>query len=289
MIPIADVVLYHGPGCSDGWASAWLAHRYGGVPAENLIPVSYGQPPPDLTGQRVLIVDFSYKRSVMLDIVRQAASVVVLDHHESAEKELEGLAIECLKMGLKPPHIGFDMTHSGAMLMWRWLSYAPPPAIVTYVEDRDLWKWKLFESKAINAAIRSYPIDLKVWDRLNAEIGDKGGFPRLVNEGKAILRYQDEVVAQHVGHAVETTIAGHKVLAVNATVLFSEIAGELARGRPFGAAFFIRKDGKRVYSLRSDENGQNVSLIAAVFGGGGHMRSAGFETDQEYHFADQKV
>ena len=70
----------------------------------------------------------------------------------------------------------------------------------------------------------------------------------------------------------------HKILAVNATVLFSEIAGELAKDRPFGACYFDRQDGKRQWSLRSSgENGLDVAEIAKAHGGGGHKNAAGFE------------
>jgi nanoRNase/pAp phosphatase (c-di-AMP/oligoRNAs hydrolase) len=70
---------------------------------------------------------------------------------------------------------------------------------------------------------------------------------------------------------------GHKVRVVNATVLFSEIAGELAEDSPFGACYFDRHDGKRQWSLRSRDGGVDVSEIAKAHGGGGHKNAAGFE------------
>ena len=51
----------------------------------------------------------------------------------------------------------------------------------------------------------------------------------------------------------------------------------LAQGRPFSATFFIRADGKRVWSLRSREGGIDVSVIAKAHGGGGHAQAAGFQ------------
>jgi nanoRNase/pAp phosphatase (c-di-AMP/oligoRNAs hydrolase) len=69
---------------------------------------------------------------------------------------------------------------------------------------------------------------------------------------------------------------GHKVLAVNATCLMSEIGERLAQGRPFGATYFVREDGKRVWSLRSCEGGIDVSDVARRRGGGGHRAAAGF-------------
>lgn len=81
----------------------------------------------------------------------------------------------------------------------------------------------------------------------------------------------------HIRHARDVEMAGHRIKAVNATVLFSEIAGELAKGAPFGACYFDRFDGKRQWSLRSDPDGVDVSAIALSRGGGGHKHAAGFE------------
>lgn len=56
-----------------------------------------------------------------------------------------------------------------------------------------------------------------------------------------------------------------------------DIAGELAKERPFGACYFDRQDGKRQWSLRSRDGGADVSEIAKRHGGGGHAQAAGFE------------
>jgi oligoribonuclease NrnB/cAMP/cGMP phosphodiesterase (DHH superfamily) len=102
----------------------------------------------------------------------------------------------------------------------------------------------------------------------------------LISEGLAILRYQDEVAKSHYSKPIKVRIAGHDVLMVNATTMFSEVAGELAKGYPFGVAWFQRQDGKYQFSLRSTEAGVDVSLVAKSFGGGGHKNAAGFEVKQ---------
>lgn len=103
-------------------------------------------------------------------------------------------------------------------------------------------------------------------------------FATLVLEGAAILKYQAEQVARHVKHAVEIELDGYRVLAVNATTLQSEIGEALAEGRPFGATWFVRGDGRKVWSLRSrGPSGIDVSEVARKMGGGGHPNAAGFE------------
>jgi nanoRNase/pAp phosphatase (c-di-AMP/oligoRNAs hydrolase) len=98
-----------------------------------------------------------------------------------------------------------------------------------------------------------------------------------IDAGSAILRREAQIVDDHVRNAAEREMAGHKILCVNATTLFSEVAGELAKDRPFGACYFDRADGKRQWSLRSRNGGVDVSEIAKAHGGGGHRNAAGFE------------
>lgn len=260
------LVIYHA-NCADGFAAAWVAHRHLGDGADYQ-PANYGEPPPDVTGRDVYVLDFSYKRPVMLEVVEKAKSVVVLDHHKTAKAELEGL-----------PCATFDMEKSGGRLAWEhFFPGKVSPWLVDYTEDRDLWRWKLPHSREISAAIASHPYDFDLWDRWAMNVNGGNATPTLLaEEGRAILRYQSQQVESQVKNATEVELAGHKVLAVNATHLTSEIAGKLAEGKPFGACYFIRGDGKKVWSLRSRDGGIDVSEIAKAKGGGGHRNAAGFE------------
>ncbi len=275
------LVIYHGGGCADGWASAWLMKR--AHPDAELHAANYGDEPPDVRDREVYIVDFSWPRSQMLRIVEQCkGNLTVLDHHKTAQKELELFCEECYSTnatGQQPPldripTVTFDMKKSGAMLTWDFLakSHNVVPWVVQYVQDRDLWEWKLPMSKEINANLRSYPQTMEAWNSLLER--DPAVF---AVEGAAILRDQAVTIATHVKNAWEIELAGHKVLCVNATTLISEIAGELASGMPFGCSFFDKGNGQRIWSLRSREGGIDVSEIAKQFGGGGHKAAAGFQ------------
>lgn len=274
------MVLYHA-GCADGFCAAWVARK--AIPNAEFVPVQYGQEPPDVKGRHVFLLDFSYKRPVMLAIAGAAASLTVLDHHKTAQKELEGFAVECgTFFALRSPTVVFDMDKSGGRLAWDHFNPAhhPRPWLVDYTEDRDLWRWKLDWSKEISACIASYDFSFEQWDRW-AMIGPGcGAWDMLVTEGSAILRWQEKVVRSHVKVAGEIEMDGHKVLAVNTTVLHSEIGEVLAQGRAFGATWFDRNDGVRVWSLRSREGGIDVSEVAKKRGGGGHRQAAGFQVPQ---------
>lgn len=279
------LVIYHA-GCWDGFCAAWVARKALGEC--DFHAAHYGTEPPDVTGRQVFILDFSYPRNVMVQIVGSAAWTCVIDHHKTAEQELRRLD-EVLAPDLT---VVFDMEKSGGRLAWEYFwdwrfnhldvmarpfcapvrrDLAPWP--VDYTEDRDLWRHALEGTEEINAALRSYPLDFELWDQLE----QKDPRSTLYYEGKVIRRTERQIVETHLRHARQIDMDGHQIKAVNATVLFSEIAGELAKGAPFGACYFDRFDGKRQWSLRSDDNGLDVSLIAKAHGGGGHQHAAGFE------------
>lgn len=288
------LVIYHA-NCWDGFCAAWLARKaFGEIDAH---PANYGTSPPDVSGRVVYVLDFSYPREVMNRIASDARRMVVLDHHKTAMAALDGL--DEPESGID---VWFDMEKSGGRLAWEWfwlfrfadlsvmerpftipVRFDLPPWLVTYTEDRDLWRHALPETEAINAALRSYPLDFDLWDQFE----QKDPISTLAYEGRAIRRREQQIVADHVRNArIEpfSLLVGGPVAAddlrvpiVNATTMFSEIAGELAKGHPFAACYFDRQDGKRQWSLRSTDDGADVSEIAKAHGGGGHTHAAGFE------------
>lgn len=270
------LVIYHA-GCWDGFCAAWVARMaLGEVEA---VPAHYGTEPPSVDGREVYVLDFSYPVEVMAEMASRSSAFTVLDHHKTAERaiaDLEAMFITHNMAGRA--RYGVDV--SGARMAWEFFAQVggwqgmKAPWLVDYTEDRDLWRHALPDSQNINAALRSYPLDFKLWDEFHGAVGQREMFKR---EGEAIRRTERQIVESHVRHARDVEMDGHRVRVVNATVLFSEIAGELAKGRPFGACYFDRFDGKRQWSLRSDEHGVDVAAIAKAHGGGGHARASGYE------------
>lgn len=258
------LVIYHA-NCWDGFCAAWIAReRFGTI---DVHPAHYKSEPPDVAGRTVYVLDFSYPRETLERMHAEAASLLVIDHHATARDALAGL-----------PYCVFDMEHSGGRLTWDHFfgadEIAARPWLVDYTEDRDLWKHAMPHSREINAALRSWPLDFATWDRLESE-----SLETMATQGEAILRAESQIVASHTRNASRMPLAGYDVPVVNATTLFSEIAGKLAVGEPFGVCYFDRQDGKRQWSLRSAPDGVDVSAIAKSFGGGGHKHAAGFETE----------
>lgn len=279
-----NVLVYHG-GCNDGFTAAWLFWLVYGDSVE-YVPMTHGQQVDvePFRGKNVVFVDFSLKRPEM-DLIAEAAEwLVVLDHHESAEKELSGME-----------GVVFDMKKSGAMLAWEWLHINGFPmterkggspqwlrnaaTLVEYVQDRDLWAMALRNTDAVAAFMRSIPHEFIEWSIACTSINAK--FDVVVSKGEAILNMWAIEIEKHLRGVIEVKVGDHVVPCVNATTLHSEIAGELCKGKPFGAVYFDTKDN-RTWSLRSDQNGVNVAEIAALYGGGGHRHAAGFRSDKTF-------
>lgn len=258
--------IYHG-GCDDGFGSAFLVNHFLNGEADFHHGI-YQAEPPDCEGRDVLIVDFSYKRPVMQEIIAKANSVTVLDHHKSAEAELGPLLADRQLGGM------FDMERSGVGLTWDWFCSTPEalPWLFQYIQDRDLWRKQMPDGDYIIMALRSHPQDFGVWRRIL-----DAGPEALLTEGKAIHRYYRTIVDALKENAVRATIGGVGVPVVNSPYHFaSELAGELAEGEPFAACYWNHAHGT-TYSLRSRDDGMDVSEIAAQYGGGGHRGAAGFK------------
>lgn len=280
------LVIYHG-GCWDGLAAAWAIRKM--EPDAEFRPAYHGNEPPDLkdfVGRRVYVVDFSYPRDVCDTINDVAESLIVLDHHKTAEKELRGA-----------PYAVFDENKSGGRLAWEHLCEKDikalrgeyrTPWLIDYTEDRDLWRWRLPDSHEINAWLRSYPLDFSVFDTVEKLDHREDLWRIAVAEGKAIIRFSEGLAQAKVKQSetlivsVPSGVPDWPTLwrVANCTALVSETAQKLAEHATLGCVWFEKPDGSRVYSLRSTrESGCDVSKVAEFFGGGGHKHAAGFTFD----------
>lgn len=253
------ICIYHG-NCADGFAAAWVVRRALGTIAFHA--GVYQNPPPDVSGKRVVVVDFSYKRPVMEKMIAEADSVLVLDHHKTAEEDLRGL-----------PGVVFDMNKSGATLAWdHFFPADTPPKLLAHIEDRDLWRFALPRTREIQASLFSFPYDFDEWDRL-MEVDPND----LAKDGAAIERKHHKDVAELVAaYRYRMKIGGYDVPVANLPYTLTSDAGHLmAIGEPFAACYWDTPEG-RVFSLRSTDDGVDVSAIAKLYGGGGHRNASGF-------------
>lgn len=277
-------VLYHA-NCADGFGAAWAAWMHYKDLATYL-PVSYGEPVPEgiPDGARVFIVDFSFPREVLLGLNDRCA-VTVIDHHKTAEEALRGLDFA-----------RFDLTKSGAVLTWEYFHKEPVPEMLLYVQDRDLWQWKMGFSKELNACLwRGATRDFQTWRVIHQlwHAGADSSVKDLYAGGKAICLADALTIEVLVRKPAWVRVLGWMVPAVNSPVLQSEIGHELLQrhaAAPFALVWWVESDGRHGFSARArgGEDGFDVSVLAKEFGGGGHRAAAGFKRDSMFEFVGKE-
>lgn len=264
--------------------AAWVVSRM--FPDADFVPAAYGDQNLITTvtqdcyenaniNDRYIIVDFSFPRPLMELIANKVESIVVLDHHKTAEENCKGL-----------PYCHFDMNESGASMAWKhYFPNEPLPHLVKYIKDRDLWKFQEPYSREVNAFIQSYPMEIDTYDMLNEMFIARGWQPAYEG-GQSIERYKDimvDAICRTAAFTDNYPFYDRRIPIVNTSSLFSEVGHALCRkfpNAPYAAYYYDRlKDDVRQWGLRSVGNNpeNDVSAIAKKFGGGGHFNAAGFE------------
>jgi len=259
--------------CMDGNGSVLaLAETFGIAPSKiEVIFMTYGTPLEELfkrgVHRDIVMCDFSLKRDEMLELDRISKSLLVIDHHKTAEDNLKGLDF-CI----------FDMSESGASLTWKTFNEDKElPIVLDYIKDRDLWTWKLPDSKVVSTGLfeKVGLSDLEKLDTLN--IYSIAEF--ITPERLAVQDYIDFRIQSISGKPLMFTFThdGITIPMLNNAELNSEVGNVLALKYPAVLLWFITPEGLKLSFRSSDENpiSFDVSEIARSIGGGGHARAAG--------------
>ena len=267
-------VLYHAD-CMDGFGAAWSAWKALGETA-TYKPVKHGEPLPTLPDNvELYILDFCYSAEILVDAAQRAKKIVVLDHHISAQKDYEAY----LKHSSVPSNleINFIQEHSGCVIAWHYFQdKSEPPKLLQHIEDHDLWRHQLPHTKAISRALYlRLPVNFAAFEKIKLHT--------LEQEGIVLLKQQQLNVNRLINARHQVTINGAEGLAVNAPSMFSSDLGhELAElSGSYGLTYMWHGQRQRYEcSLRSIGT-FDVSELAKVFGGGGHLNASGFTVDQK--------
>ena len=268
------LILYHGKGCPDGFAAALAAWRFYDGRGEYL-GLDHGQVRsvadlPALEGRAVYVLDFAFAPELLREIDARCAKLVLLDHHKSAADSLQGFACRC-------GALHFDMGKSGARLAWEFFQPETPlPALVQYVEDRDLWNWKFEHSAAFLAALDMEAFDFARWNTLAAL--DTGALRDYMARGAAMDEKFTKLAADIAEGAQEVVFNGERGLMVNAPGVFHSLVGEMLsqKSGTFALMWTVSKGGVIKVGLRSQRPYDCIPLAASM-GGGGHAQACGFK------------
>lgn len=296
---IFDIVMFHYP-CQDGLASAWVVSNYHkelNSPIK-LYPISHGatlgkQKPQDKTcktididmfvGKRVIICDYAPQLDILEQLEQVVQSIVILDHHTTAQKSLEGKSYAI-----------FDMSRSGAGITWDYFyQNVPMPNFIQMIQDRDLWKWEITESKDFTAGFYTMcstigQMDFDgLFELFNQMYSNPEKSKFYLDLGK-IISTITENKAQTIGDDHMRSVSSYafngviyKACVVNcSTDIASETGNYISSSEQIDFAVLWRyhNPSKEFYvSLRSTGD-IDVSTIAKSLGGGGHKNAAGFST-----------
>jgi oligoribonuclease NrnB/cAMP/cGMP phosphodiesterase (DHH superfamily) len=266
------LVIYHAD-CLDGLGAAWSAFCQFGSQAR-YIPARYGEEVPNFEpGAIVYILDFSYPPPLLVAAAARAEKIILIDHHKTAMEQCDNFfKLQALPKNLS---LNFDMTRSGCVLAWQhFFRGLELPRILSYIEDRDLWRFKLDGTREITTAL---------YERIPISFAEMGtlDLDELLAIGKIQVAQFAGMVKRLAKSAHNVSVAGRSGLAVNAPSFFSSDLGHVLAEKSGTFGMTYQFDGKKQqwnFSLRSVGD-YDVGLLAQSFGGGGHRNAAGFALD----------
>lgn len=261
------IIIYH-ENCPDGFGGAYAAWKKFGDTVEYR-PLQYGHPvPTDFADAHLYFVDFCYEKDVMDSIVAQAASVTVLDHHEGTKRTVEMM-----------PEYVFDSNQSGATIAWRYFHPDTPiPELLLYVEDDDIYRYALPDTRAVLSYLIVQPYDFETWNSIVEELANRATRETFFIKARTYAEYFILLCKYAAAKAKLVEFEGrecyfatsHPLITIRSMVAKLLIDDE----HPFALVVTAHPEG---YGVSIRGNGSiNVAEIAQKYGGNGHPNSAGF-------------
>lgn len=293
-----DIIIYH-KNCQDGMTAAACGYIYYNKHKIHVDYIGYNcNDEVDISmfkNKRILVVDFSFNKENLIKIRSVCRKIMILDHHESARKELynvEGCYV--------------DIRESGATLAWKYFfPNEKIPRFVEYVKDRDIWIYKYREY----SEPMYYGINYKLFKSFKDYVDyieDDNKVDELIKIGKIEMNKNKEWI-DDITHNYKKgfiNIGGIEYyivfLELYTPYLISEISEKLYLNHSnidFTLCWYRDKDNtipiflenlgdykiirwlygpqKYYVSLRTKKDHINLAEISKQLGGGGHVKAAG--------------
>lgn len=266
--PLKDIVIIYHADCPDGFGAAFAAWKKFGDSASYLPWSKHHEVPDGIVNKELYIVDWSYSKEILEELIATNTSVVVIDHHQTAKAAVESF----------PQNI-FDINHSGCVLTWNYFHPSVPvPSVLLYVEDHDIWNLALPEHREFNVALHQEPVTFESWDNLITRLQNEDELINFIAKGSLLATYEDKIVAGLLKNRERVMFEGHEVWTINENLHRSVLGNHLAElnaeegGTALGIVYY-RKDGSVRASLRSTGD-VDVATMAEKYGGGGHKNAS---------------
>lgn len=290
---MAPVIGYHYP-CPDGIYAALCAHvhfRSLGVTPRWLPLAVYATEASRLEAAAALtaeddlyLLDFSGGVNFILAACKQARRVFLIDHHKTAADDIAALPS-------RPENLDttfVDMMRSGATLSRDYFNASPFLSsevleTIELVEDNDLWRHKLVDSKAFAAGFAALKLEMDpgknsgIWSQLLS-------FSRtaIVAAGRLALEEEAAIIKSEAATAFTVSVASppltclaiitmHPGLRSTAGNLLAEAS--LARGLDACGIIAYTEPGAGSDVIKVSARGVadfDTTLFTKAYGGGGH-------------------
>jgi oligoribonuclease NrnB/cAMP/cGMP phosphodiesterase (DHH superfamily) len=281
-----DTIVYHNP-CNDGTTALWCANYYKNIPEK--VPCKAGTIPTiNVENKNILFVDICPNFDYLIEISKTAKNVIILDHHKTSMDTYEINKDKC------PTNLQIilDMEKSGCQITWDYFFQdIIRPWFVDYVADRDLWKWKLPNSKEINQILYdNNMIDPYYLENITNLINySQEQIDEIVKEGSILLKFQKKQLDIAISRSLEANITINEItyniwLGTTTSADRSDLGNLLANKElssgllpDFSATWIYEpKLNEWWISLRGHKSSPDLSIIARVLGGGGHKAASAF-------------
>lgn len=261
------VIFYHGS-CPDGFGGAYAAWKKFGDAAEYVPLYRDSVPEGDWSGAALYFIDFTYGKDVMDRFVAEAKRVVVLDHHEGVRAVVESM-----------PEYRYSNDHSGATVAWEYFHPdVPTPLLLRYVEDDDVFRFALPETRAVLCYLTIQPYTFEDWDAIVNELEHAETRAAVLARASIYAEYFERLANLAVEKADLVEFEGRTCYFATAHPLkpLKSLVGNLLAKKhgPYALVVSAHPKGYGV-SIRGDGT-VDVAAIAAKYGGNGHTNSAGF-------------
>lgn len=219
---------------------------------------------------------------------REARSLLLTKLEEYIDQFCTSVGIKQLSKFFTNTDTAFDVTKCGAVLTWEYFfPDVPVPAFLYLVQDRDLWQWKIPNSRELNTAfsyIGRTMEDMNTWSQLTLEqldyyyydLGNMLYSPKVKKAKKLAQK----------SHWVECW--NYKFLAIGLSPaeapFYSDVLEYLYTNNPdskFVCSYTKLENGKYKLSFRSPQidDSFDCARLAQSLGGGGHYHAAGTVID----------
>jgi len=199
-------------------------------------------------------------------IIASATSVTVLDHHLGNKDNVESM-----------PEYVFDDKRSAVTIAWSYFHPdTPVPMLLQYVQEGDLYTFRLPDSRAVLSYLYAQPFHFEVWDSICTQFETEDGRTEIIDRGRIYAEHFKILIDQIAKKATLVSFEGHECYVVTAASMFvSDVGNVLAEQKPpLAMAVNFHGDVLNV-SLRSVAP-FDVSVIARKYGGNGHPQAAAF-------------